>query len=149
MDNTVNKKRDNKKILLILFIILIIFISFMLINKFIFNNKITIEDVEEIQKKQENVLIYIYNSNKEECNNCNSIKEYLNSKKINYKLYDINNLSNDEYKKFLKQLHVDINTIKLPAFLYLKDGKIYSYLIGINNNKILEKFILNYDLNKL
>lgn len=74
-----------------------------------------------------------------ECNNCNSIKKILKNKSVKY--IEINKDKNGEYEKILKKLDLNVNTLELPSLVVIKEGKVASYLTGINDENELNSFI--------
>lgn len=74
-----------------------------------------------------------------ECNNCNSIKKILKNKAVKY--IEINKDKNGEYEKILKKLDLNVNTLELPSLVVIKEGKVVSYLTGINDENELNSFI--------
>lgn len=141
----VKKIIDYKALILwcILFVTIIIFIVF-LINTFSNNvdNKKIISTIDD----KESMTIYVENSDSKKCNDCLEIKKYLDDKKINYFLYDVNKVSESNYNDLLKKLNIDKDVFNYPAVIYIKDGKMYANIININDTKIVEQFIKDYDL---
>lgn len=74
-----------------------------------------------------------------ECNNCNSIKKILKNKSVKY--IEINKDKNGKYEKILKKLDLNVNTLELPSLVVIKEGKVASYLTGINDENELNSFI--------
>lgn len=144
------KKVSNKlniKIIIIIAVLIIISIIFILILPNLYKeDKINIKEIKNIKKDKKNTIIYVYTGDKKVCSKCREQINYLNKKRINYKLYDKSKIKEEEYKSFLKELRIDLKTFSLPALLYIKEGKISSYIMNIKNKEVIEKFINDYNL---
>ena len=77
------------------------------------------------------------------------MKEYLDSKDINYVLYDVNKNSKGSYKEMLQNLTINPNDFGYPGVIYVKEGQIYSDIINIKDTKVVEQFIKEYNLTKV
>ncbi len=142
----INSKLNLKIIIIIAMLIITSIIFIMILPNLYKEDKISIQEIKNIEKDKENAIIYVYTGNKKICLECREHIDYLNKKRINYKLYDKSKIEEEEYKEFLKTLHIDLNTFSPPALLYIKDGKIASYIMNIKNKKSIEKFINDYNL---
>ncbi len=149
VENQTNK--ENKVIgTLVLIIILVVCIVAAVL--YINTKKDTIvktEDVKDIIKEGKTAIIYVENSDSKKCGNCSEIKKYLDSKNINYVLYDVKKNSKDNYKEMLQNLTINPKDFGYPGVIYVKDGEIYSDIINIKDTKTVEKFIKEYDLTKI
>ena len=113
-----------------------------------FNNKVIVTNYDKISKKMDNkdtFIISYYNSKSSNKYN-KKVKKYLNKNNINYYIYDDSKVDKNTYNKFLKLVNIDADLFTLPSIIYIKDGKVYSNLIGINNTNTLDKYIKDYDL---
>lgn len=145
-----DKNRPNIKIIIIIALLVITSIIFILILPNLYKeDKIDIKEITSIEKDKKSVVIYVYTGNNEFCPQCREYIKYLNKKRINYKLYDKEKVTSDEYKKFLKTIHIDKNTFSLPALIYINNGKVSSYIMNIKNEEVLDKFISDYNLNTI
>ena len=145
------EKKENKVIgILILTIVLVICVVagvlYFNLNK---TDYIKTSDVKKIIKEGKTAIIYVENSNSKKCKNCKELKEYLDSKDINYVLYDVNNNSKGSYKEMLQNLTINPNDFGYPGVIYVKEGQIYSDIINIKDTKVVEQFIKEYNLTKV
>ncbi len=80
---------------------------------------------------------------KNDCSNCDKIKNFLDSQNVIYEELDEN--SNDAiniFEDYEFNMEEDIS----PAVLYISNGKLYSSLVNINTTDELKLFIQNYKL---
>ena len=137
-----------KYIFLGILLLLIISTIIICIKNNTFNNKVIVTNYDEISEKIDNkdtFIIYYYNSKSSNKYN-KKVKKYLNKNNINYYIYDDNKVDKNTYNKFLKLVDIDADLFVLPSIIYIKDGKVYSNLIGINNTNTLDRYIKDYDL---
>ena len=142
-----NKKENNMIGILVALIILVLCVVAVIL--FINNKKndmVKNSDIENIIKEGKTAIIYVENSDSKKCEKCSDIKKYLNEEKINYEIYDINKNTSKEYKKMLQTLTVNPSDFNYPAVIYIKEGRIYSNIINVNDTKIVKQFIKDYDL---
>lgn len=137
-----NKKEILKKIIMISIVIVII-ISIVLIINGIKNNKGT---VDIIKKEKKTAILYIWNSNKNECKNCKKIKTYLDEQKIKYTAIDVKGYSERKLNKMLKKLSINPPDFGYPAVLYISEGNLFSDAINLENVKVVDTFIKQYKL---
>lgn len=145
------EKKENKVIgILILAIVLVICVVAGILY---FNyNKANVAknaDIKSIIKEGKTAIIYVENSDSKKCKNCKELKEYLDSKNINYLLYDVNKNSKGNYKEMLQNLTINPNDFGYPGVIYVKEGQIYSDIINIKDTKVVEQFIKEYNLTKV
>lgn len=93
-------------------------------------------------KNNDTFLIFIGN---EQCDNCSSIKSFLDSRNVSYE--ELNEYDN-EAKKIFKKYDFIVDDSISPAVLYVKKGKVYSSLVNLNDTEELSLFIDNYKLSK-
>lgn len=140
---------SNKKVIYALLILLVVAIIGIVIYKVVDtnNNKNTISynEIKKMVDKQENFLIYYYNSKSKNKNN-RDIKGYLDKSGIRYYNYNDVYVDREEYNNFLKLINIDTKSFGTPAIIYIKDGKMYSNLINIDSKEVVETFIDDYDL---
>ena len=142
-----NKKENNMIGILVALIILVLCVVAVIL--FINNKKndmVKNSDIENIIKEGKTAIIYVENSDSKKCEKCSDIKKYLNEEKINYEIYDVNTNTSKEYKKMLQTLTVNPSDFNYPAVIYIKEGRIYSNIINVNDTKIVKQFIKDYDL---
>ena len=142
-----NKKENNMIGILVALIILVLCVVAVIL--FINNKKndmVKNSDIENIIKEGKTAIIYVENSDSKKCEKCSDIKKYLNEEKINYEIYDVNKNTSNEYKKMLQTLTVNPSDFNYPAVIYIKEGRIYSNIINVNDTKIVKQFIKDYDL---
>ena len=87
-------------------------------------------------------IIYISTNYK----NCNKIEKYLNSQKINYLSYDVEDYKESEYKEMLRSIEINPDDFGYPAVIYIRDGRLYSNVINLEDTKPVEEFIKTYEL---
>ena len=145
-----NKKENNMIGILVALIILVLCVVAVIL--FINNKKndmVKNSDIENIIKEGKTAIIYVENSDSKKCEKCSDIKKYLNEEKINYEIYDVNKNTSKEYKKMLQTLTINPSDFNYPAVIYIKEGRIYSNIINVNDTKIVKQFIKDYDLAKV
>lgn len=143
------KKVEENKIIGILVALIILVLCVVAVILFINNKKNDIvknSDIENIIKEGKTAIIYVENSDSKKCEKCSDIKKYLNEEKINYEIYDVNKNTSKEYKKMLQTLTINPSDFNYPAVIYIKEGRIYSNIINVNDTKIVKQFIKDYDL---
>lgn len=131
-----------RKMMKTFFIIVLIVLAFLIPLFFIFHNKIIGKENSILTDIRNNktVVIYITENN---CSKCNEIKKELN--KVNYK--EISR-TNKDYKRIISKLNIKDSNISTPALLYVKKGKLYSYLVEIKTQEEITQFINSYKLSK-
>ena len=140
---------ENKSIfilvVIILVVMLIIYGGLQLMN----TNSIKSTDISDIIKKKETKIIYVENSDGKKCSKCNKVLKHLEKNKINYEIYDAKKYSTKEYEKMLQTLNINPSDFNYPAIIYIKDGVMYSNIINIENTKVVDLFIKDYELKKV
>lgn len=143
------KKVEENKIIGILVALIILVLCVVAVILFTNNKKndmVKNSDIENIIKEGKTAIIYVENSDSKKCEKCLDIKKYLNEEKINYEIYDVNKNTSKEYKKMLQTLTINPSDFNYPAVIYIKEGRIYSNIINVNDTKIVKRFIKDYDL---
>ena len=139
----------NKKIISIILLLLIvsIIVIYGIISIFNRSNEsyITYDEILEHINNKDNFIIYYYNSKSKNSYGKKVLKELKNNN-INYYIYDDKNIDKEEFNNFLKLLDIDEKLFGSPAFIYIRDGEMYSNLISINNMDSFNKYIQDYDL---
>ena len=134
---------DNKLIVIICAIVL----SAIGIVSLVYNNsnnsvhRVSSKDIKKVYDDKKTILLYVEDSNSNNCKKCDEVKNYLDSKKVDYVLYDVSKSGDKDYKKMLDVYGIDINSFKKPALLYIKDGNMYSNIINISNTGIIDQFL--------
>ena len=151
--NLFNRRNRLKTILSIIIIVVIInILSFSHKNKYvIFNDRNldnNVNNIKVVLEKKGEAIYYIYNGNSYKKYNT-QVMQYLDKKEINYRSYDINKLSEDDYKKLLYNIKIDEDLFGTPAIVYIKNGVMYGNLINIKDTKVVEKFVKDYSLKKV
>lgn len=126
------------------FIILIITLLFLIPLYFIFQNKIIGKESNILSNIRKNKTIVIYIT-ENKCSNCNEIRKELQKNKVNYK--ELNKNSKD-YNKIISILEMKDSNIYTPTLMYVKKGKLYSYIVNIEEKEEVEKFIKKFKLSK-
>ena len=117
-DKVINDKDYRLKFILIVgvsFIVLLALISTFTKKKI---EQVTINDIETMIKNKDRAIIYYYSSKSTNKYN-ESTKRYLDSKKINYYIYDDYKINKEEYNKLLKLLNIDKDVFGTPAIIYI------------------------------
>lgn len=143
------KEMDKRKSILIIVVIAIILIAvvvFVATKTKKEETKKQKADFASIIEKAETRVVFMGSSDKEKCANCEKIKDFLDSKKINYLEYDVEDYSKNEYIETLKSIEINPPDFGYPAVIYMKDGKLYSNAINLSDTSRLEEFIKTYDL---
>ena len=140
------KNNDNKQIMVLLVVILLVIAAIFLALKFMGNTskKVDSANIETIMKNGETKIVFVMSSDKS-----NKIKDYLDSKNINYVTYDVSKYSKKDYQKMLQDLSINPSDFGYPAVIYIKDGKLYSNVINLDDTKVVDNFIKDYDLTKV
>lgn len=143
------KEMDKKKNIIIIVVVVVLVIVLGII--FATRTKSEREekqkvDFSKIIEKAETKVVFIGSSDKEKCKNCDKMKDYLDSKKINYLVYDVEDYSNKEYIATLKSIEINPPDFGYPAVVYMKDGKLYANVINLSDTSPLEEFIKTYNL---
>lgn len=149
MVKKVEENKKENKMIGILAVLIILVLCVVAVILFINNKKndmVKNSDIENIIKEGKTAIIYVENSDSKKCEKCSDIKKYLNEEKINYEIYDVNKNTSKEYKKMLQTLTVNPSDFNYPAVIYIKEGRIYSNIINVNDTKIVKQFIKDYDL---
>lgn len=140
------KKIDKKYVWITIVVLGVMVIGGVMVG--INNNKDRVASYNKVKnmiKKKDRALIYYYNSKSTNEDNMD-IKKYLDEKKINYYVYDDAQVSRDEYNKLLDMLKIDKMLFGTPAIIYIYQGRMYANLVNIDNKKVIDNFIKDYDL---
>ena len=148
MDKIVDTIMKNKKIFVLVLIILVVLMVFKVAIKSVEEkeNEKTKADISTIIKNKETKIIYVGSSNSKKCKKCNDVVNYLKKENIEFVSYDVEDYSNKEYEKMLRTIEINPNDFGYPAVIYIRNGKLYSNVININDLKSVETFIKDYDL---
>ena len=141
--------KNNRKLYFIVFALLLVFIILLFISNhfFLSNSKeIDFSAIKRLEKENKTGLVYVFSSNKKECLTCMQIKKYLDKNHIHYFMYDIIRVDEEEYISFLRYMHIDKKLFMLPALIYIKDGERQYYIMNIQNDEQLHKYIQDYEL---
>ena len=103
-------------------------------------------NIENVLKEKEKLIIYVENTASKKCSKCSSIKKYIDSKNLNYYLFDVNKESKEEYDKLLDTLSINKKVFNYPAIIYLQDGIMFANIINIEDTNVVDQFIEDYDL---
>ena len=143
-----NNKIEERKIIVLVIAIVVVMASIYGILSFINKgtDKVENEDIVKLLSGSNEAVVYIQNSDKQKCDKCEEVKKYLDSKKIQYYLYDAKKVAEKEYNKTLQNLNINPNDFDYPAVIYIKDGFMYANIININSTKIVDQFIKDYKL---
>lgn len=146
-----NKKELNqqKQIVFLVGTIVVIILIVILSLNFIKSNEVEKINVSKIIENAETKIIFVENSDKSKCKQCSTIKKYLDNEKINYVMYDVSLYTNQEYKEMLRTIEINPDDFGYPAVIYIKEGKLYSNVINLPDEKPLKNFIKTYDLKKV
>ena len=130
---------DDEKQLLnrlkVVVLVLIIFGGFFIL---ILSNKFTVKDSKVIKAIKNNETLYILIDD----NNCKErkrIKEILKENSISY--LELNTDKETQYKVFLKKISSSENDIVKPTIMYIKDGKLASSIVEVQEEEQIINFI--------
>ena len=94
-------------------------------------------------------VLYMDNTDYNECKFCNKARVYLDDKGINYKYYNVSSVSDDKFKEDLELLGIDKDLFGTPALIYIEDGRMFANIINISDTDVIDSFIKDYRLDKL
>ena len=94
-------------------------------------------------------VLYMDNTDYNECKFCNKARVYLDDKGINYKYYNVSSVSDDKFKEDLELLGIDEDLFGTPALIYIEDGRMFANIINISDTDVIDSFIKDYSLDKL
>ena len=94
-------------------------------------------------------VLYMDNTDYNECKFCNKARVYLDDKGINYKYYNVASVSDDKFKEDLELLGIDEELFGTPALIYIEDGRMFANIINISDTDVIDSFIKDYSLDKL
>ena len=109
------------------------------------NRTIDYKGLKSMIDNGETFVVYYYNNKSSNLKNL-TIKKHLYKKGIKYYLYDDAKMNKNDYKKLLNLLNLDSKVFGPPSIIYIKDGRMYGNIINIDSNRVVDKFIDNYDL---
>lgn len=143
-----NKKEENKKIIILLVAIVAVIAVVVIVLTTL--NKTAVEkgkaDVSSIISNAETRIIYVGSSDSKKCSKCSKIQKYLDDQNINYLSYDVSEYKEKEYKEMLRSIEINPDDFGYPAVIYIKDGRLYSNVINLEDTKPVEEFIKTYEL---
>ena len=140
-------KKQKTLVFAIAFVLIVVAIVLTFINFNKNSSKKITEEVKETLKLKKEQIIYVQNTKK--CDSCSKIKKYLDNEQINYTLYNVNNYSKSDYEKFLQEMNINPSDFNYPAVILIKDGIMYANIINVNDTKVVEQFVKDYDLKKI
>ena len=151
LNKRAKKDSTNKQVIILFVVILLVILGIFLVLKSVGNTekKVDSANIETIMKNGETKLIFVMSSDKSKAGKSNDIKKYLDDKKINYVTYDVSKYSKKDYQKMLQDLSINPSDFGYPAVIYIKDGKLYSNIINLDDTKVVDTFIKDYDLTKV
>ncbi len=150
-----NKKeadiKRNKQIFILVCLIIIVVIVVAMIMNSINNNKKGQRniDISSIVRNAETKIIYVSSSDSKKCKKCSTIRKYLDSQNIKYVTYDVESYSKKEYKEMLKTIEINPDDFDYPAVIYIREGRLYSNIINLEDTKPVKEFIDTYDLKEI
>ena len=151
LNKRAKKDSTNKQVIILFVVILLVILGIFLVLNSVGNTekKVDSANIETIMKNGETKLIFVMSSDKSKAGKSNDIKKYLDDKKINYVTYDVSKYSKKDYQKMLQDLSINPSDFGYPAVIYIKDGKLYSNVINLDDTKVVDTFIKDYDLTKV
>ena len=151
LNKRAKKDSTNKQVIILFVVILLVILGIFLVLKSVGNTekKVDSANIETIMKNGETKLIFVMSSDKSKAGKSNDIKKYLDDKKINYVTYDVSKYSKKDYQKMLQDLSINPSDFGYPAVIYIKDGKLYSNIINLDDTRVVDTFIKDYDLTKV
>ena len=141
--------KENKKIIVIavavIIVIAVVGVICLIVNNGLFSKKVSVDNttVQNILSNKEEKIIYVENTDEKKCSECKKIKKYLDQEDI---VYDVKQMGDKEYTKLLQMLTINKTDFNYPAVLYFKEGIMYSNVINLEDTKIVEQFIKDYNL---
>lgn len=120
-----------------------IFIIFAIPIFFFVRNKLYMPDskiIKSLNKKDSMVILIVENK----CDRCNKSKNVLNELNVNY--FILNKDTERDYNNIIRKLNIE-DEVQVPAIIYVDEGKLYSYIYNIRNEKEITDFVENYNLN--
>ena len=87
----------------------------------------------------ETMLVYVEKNN---CKNCNMVKDELDSLSLKY--YKINSTSDKNYLNILHRLDITTTDIAEPTLIYIKEGKYFASLPSIKDENEVMSFLVIY-----
>ena len=126
-------------------VFVIVVVGMLIGNTYSIGDNISIEEINSIINNKENSVIYILNSKSNNMNNTN-ILNYLNDNGINFSVYDVSKVDRDEYNTFLSIFDIDNKLFNVPAIIYIREGIMFANIINIDDVRIVETFVNDYDL---
>lgn len=111
-----------------------------------FGSSFSTKEINQLIADKKTQVIYVENSDSKKCKDCAKIKKHLDSKSLSYEVYDVKKTGNGDYKRLLENLNIDAEVFNYPAIIYIKDGNMYANIININDTKVVDQFIKDYNL---
>lgn len=148
MNKVVGFVNSNKKIVVLLIAILLVLVVFKVATKEVekANDRKNRADISEIIKNKETKVVYIGSRDSKKCKKCNDVVNYLKNEGIDFATYEVEDYSKEEYESMLKSIQINPVDFGYPAVVYIRDGKLYSNIININDTKAVATFIKDYQL---
>lgn len=141
-----NENHNKQIVVLVAAIAAVIAITAIVLNFINTNKEKNKIDVASIVSKAETKIIYVGSSDSKKCKNCKEIEKYLDSQKINYLTYDVEDYTEEEYKKMLRTIEINPDDFGYPAVIYIREGRLYSNVINLTDTKPVQEFIKTYEL---
>ncbi len=146
--NIMELVKRNKKII----ILIVAIIAVLSIFRFLFKSvdkeidKKNKANISEILEKKQTKIIYVGSSNNKKCAKCRDVIKYLDNQGIKYVKYDVEDYSEEEYRKMLESLSINPDDFGYPGVIYIREGRLYSNVINITDTSSVETFIKDYEL---
>ena len=144
-----NAKRNKQIIILVAAIVLVFIITVVAMNMIKSEKQDSKIDVASIVSKAETKIIYVGSSDSKKCKSCKDIEKYLDSEKINYVTYDVEDYTDKEYKEMLRTIEINPDDFGYPAVIYIREGRLYSNVINLTDTKPVKEFIKTYELKNI
>jgi len=161
MDKILKIINENKKVILIGFVVIIFVIVISFISSTFSTNAgmgeyeylaenmlITNDEIKNVISNKDAKVIYVVDSNDGNVFNY-QIASRLKDKSVSYSVYDINEVDNSTYKSLLSMLDIDYDLFGSPAIIYIDGGIMFANIIHINDLDVVDRFISDYDLSNV
>lgn len=141
-----NENHNKQIVVLVAAIAAVIAITAIVLNFINTNKEKNKIDVASIVSKAETKIIYVGSSDSKKCKDCKEIEKYLDSQKINYVTYDVEDYTEKEYTEMLRTIEINPDDFGYPAVIYIREGRLYSNVINLTDTKPVQEFIKTYEL---
>ena len=133
----------NKNVIIGMILAIIILVIGLLLFIFVFKgDRLTpVEKINVSLINKEDMILYIGSS--KNCSYCKNVSKYLDKNKIDYTYYDVSKDSKSNYEKLLQSLSINKNDFNYPAIIYIKEGELYSNILTINSEEVMDAFFEN------